>query len=62
MCVKSWPQGAWGVMAEGTEDDQGQILVIQGGGVIVVENRKINISWSHVDKLDEVLLSLGSRY
>ncbi|KAI8676099.1 hypothetical protein LRP88_11584 [Fusarium phalaenopsidis] len=55
--------GRWEVVPEGTEDDQDQIPVIQGGDVLVVDNRKIKILWSYVDKLDEVLLSrLGCEY
>lgn len=55
--------GRWEVVPEGTEDDQDQIPVIQGGDVLVVEDRKNKILWSYVDKLDEVLVSqLGCEY
>ncbi|KAF5005693.1 hypothetical protein FDECE_7892 [Fusarium decemcellulare] len=46
----------WEVVPEGTENDEHQIPVIQGGDVLVVEDGKIKILWSYVDKYDEVLL------
>ncbi|RSL50754.1 hypothetical protein CEP53_008683 [Fusarium sp. AF-6] len=55
--------GRWEVVPEGTEDDQDQIPVIQGGDVLVVENGKVKILWSYVDKLDEGLIPrLGCGY
>ncbi|KAF5723264.1 hypothetical protein FMUND_2009 [Fusarium mundagurra] len=46
----------WEVVPEGTEEDHDQIPVIQGGDVLVVEDKKIKILWSYVDRYDEVLL------
>ncbi|KAG5803606.1 hypothetical protein H9Q74_010153 [Fusarium xylarioides] len=46
----------WEVVPEGSEEDHDQIPVIQGGDVLVVEDKKIKILWSYVDRYDEVLL------
>ncbi|KAF4952502.1 hypothetical protein FGADI_6737 [Fusarium gaditjirri] len=46
----------WEVVPEGSEEDHNQIPVIQGGDVLVVEDKKIKILWSYVDRYDEVLL------
>ncbi|KAM0549453.1 hypothetical protein ACHAPJ_009439 [Fusarium lateritium] len=46
----------WEVVPEGSENDHEQIPVIQGGDVLIVEDKKIKALWSYVDKYDEALL------
>ncbi|KAH7244507.1 uncharacterized protein BKA55DRAFT_515940 [Fusarium redolens] len=46
----------WEVVSEGSEKDHNKIPVIQGGDVLVVEDKRIKILWSYVDRYDEVLL------
>ncbi|RKK20669.1 hypothetical protein BFJ66_g11548 [Fusarium oxysporum f. sp. cepae] len=45
----------WEVVPEGSEADYEPIPAIQGGDVLVVEDGKIKILWSYVDRYDEVL-------
>ncbi|KFA80155.1 hypothetical protein S40288_08425 [Stachybotrys chartarum IBT 40288] len=48
--------GRWEVVPEGTEENHDQVPVIEGRDVLVVEDGKIKILWSCVDRYDKGLL------